>query len=96
MIKNYYNFFKLVKMLRGWGEKYDPSEYDDIIEKAFTIIDGYNLKPGRKSPPFTLPNDQLDEEFIIKFFEAVDRNGYIVISKITEGKETHTTYSLTK
>ncbi len=83
-------------MLRGWNEKYDPSEYDGVVEKAFTLINGYNLKPGKKSPAFTLPNEQLDEEFIIKFFEAAESNGYNVISKITEGKESHTTYNFIK
>ena len=80
-IKNAYNFIKLVKLLRGWEKKYQPSQYDEVIEKAFVLIDGYGLKPGKLSPSFTLPNVQLEEEFIKKFFEAAKSHGYDVFSK---------------
>lgn len=89
--KNYYNFFKLVKLLRGW-KKYESSQYDGVVDEAFTLINAYDLKPGKRSPKFSLPNDQLDEEFIIKFFERADSDGYHVVSYPCVDRETHTTF----
>jgi hypothetical protein len=94
-LKNYYNFIKLANLLRGW-RKYESSEYDDVIKKSFTIINGYGLNPGEESPKFSLPNEILDEEFIIKFFEAVDENGYEVVSRPNESNENLTVYKLKK
>lgn len=46
-VKNVYNFYKLVKMLRGWERKYTPEQYDKVISDAFELINGYNLQPGK-------------------------------------------------
>lgn len=91
-VENVYNFYKLVKMLRGWERKYTPSDYNKVISDAFELINGYNLQPGKLSPPFTLPNVQLEEEFIKKFFKAAEDNGYKVVSKPSE-KEGFTTFN---
>jgi len=90
-IKNSYNFIKLVNMLRGWERKYTPEEYDGVIEKAFKLINSYGLKPGKLSPPFTLPNEQLKQEFIIKFLKAAEYNRYEVIS--TPKDSNYTTFN---
>lgn len=94
-ITNAYNFVKLVKLLRGWQRKYQPSDYDAIINQAFELIDGYDLQPGKLSPPFTLPNEQLDTEFIKKFMKTAEEHGYKIISKPAE-KENYTTFNFTK
>ena len=80
-VSGVYNFFKLVTMLTGWERKYTPDQYDKVISDAFELINAHNLQPGELSPPFTLPNNQLKEEFIKKFFKAAEENGYKVISK---------------
>jgi hypothetical protein len=80
LITNAINFAKLVNMLRDWKSKYQPSEYDRVISDAFVLIDSYGLKPGKKSPSFTLPNEQLEEEFIKKFLVAAEAHGYKVFS----------------
>lgn len=92
-ITNAYNFIKLVKMLRGWQHKYQPSEYDTVIDNAFKLIDDYNLQPGKISPSFTLPNDQLDTEFIKKFMKTAEEHGYEILSKPAEN---NTTFNFTK
>ena len=92
-VENVYNFYKLVKMLRGWKQKYTSSDYDKVISDAFELINDYNLQPGKLSPSFTLPNIQLEEEFIKKFFKAAEDKGYQVISKPSE-KEGSTTFNL--
>lgn len=79
-VSNIYNFYKLVKMLRGWETKYTPDQYDKVISDAFNLINSYNLKPGKLSPSFTLPIVQLELEFIKKFFKAAEDNGYKVVS----------------
>lgn len=94
-VSNVYNFIKLVKMLRGWERKYTPTDYDKVISDAFDLINGYNLPPGKLSPPFTLPNYQLEEEFIKKFFIAAKQNGYKVESKPSE-IEGSTTFNFIK
>ena len=94
-VVNSINFFKLAKMLRGWQNKYQPSDYDKVISDAFVLIDGYGLKQGKLSPPFTLPNEQLEKEFIKKFFVAAKEHGYNVISKPSE-REGYTTFNFTR
>jgi len=91
-VSNSYNFYKLVKMLRGWESKYKPEQYDKVISDAFDLINSYNLQPGKMSPPFTLPDEQLEEEFIKKFFVAAEYNGYKVISNPSE-REGYTTFN---
>jgi hypothetical protein len=91
-VSDVYNFYKLVKMLRGWERKYTTEEYDKVISDAFDLINSYNLQPGKLSPPFTLPNTQLEMEFIKKFFKAAEDNGYQVVSKLSE-KEGYTTFN---
>jgi hypothetical protein len=93
-VSDMYNFYKLVKLLRGW-EKYTPEQYDKVISDAFDLINKHDLKPGKLSPPFTLPNKQLEKEFIKKFFKAASNNGYKVISRPSE-KEDHTTFNFTR
>jgi hypothetical protein len=91
-VSNAYNFIKLVKLLRGWQRKYTPEDYDNVIKEAFDLINGYNLQPGKLSPPFSLPNIQLEEEFIKKFFKAAEDNGYKVESRASE-REGYTTFN---
>jgi len=91
-ISDVYDFYKLVKLLRNWKEKYSPEEYDNVIYDAFKLINGYNLQPGKLSPPFTLPNVQLEEEFIKKFFNVAKENGYEVVSNPSE-REGYTTFN---
>jgi len=37
-ISDVYDFYKLVKLLRNWKEKYSPEEYDNVIYDAFKLI----------------------------------------------------------
>ncbi len=94
-VSNAYNFYKLVKLLRQWDKKYTPKQYDNVISDAFDLINKYDLSPGKLSPPFTLPNSQLEQEFIRKFFKAAKDNGYEVISKPSERKA-YTTFNFIK
>jgi hypothetical protein len=94
-VSDMYNFYKLVKLLRGWERKYTPEQYDMVISSAFNLINKHDLQPGKLSPPFTLPNTQLGEEFIKKFFKAAKDNGYEVVSKPSE-KQGHTTFNFTR
>jgi hypothetical protein len=95
LIKNVYNFYKLVKMLKGWKQKYQPSDYDKVIEDAYELIDSYGLEDGKKSPSFTLPNNQLDEQFIKKFLKKAGDHGYKVISEPSD-KTGHTKFNFTR
>ena len=88
VFKNAYNFIKLVKILRGWQKKYEPEDYDGVIAKAFDLIDSYDLKPGKLSPPFTLSNSQLKMAFIKKFMNAAEEHGYKIVSKPAEDDST--------
>ena len=83
---NSINFYKLVKMLRGWEKKYTPADYDRVIKDAFVLIDSYGLKEGEISPYFTLPNDQLEKEFIKKFLIAAEEHEYKVFSEPAENE----------
>ena len=94
-VSDMYNFYKLVKLLRGWERKYTPEQYDMVISSAFNLINKHDLQPGKLSPPFTLPNTQLEEEFIKKFFKAAKDNGYEVVSKPSE-KQGHITFNFTR
>ena len=91
--KDAYNFIKLVKMLRGWQRKYQPEDYDRVIAQAFELIDGYGLQPGKISPPFTLPNHELETEFIKKFLATAEEHGYEVISRPAVEREGYTTFN---
>jgi len=72
--------YKLTKLLKRWGFKYSPVDYDGVIEKAFALINTFELKAGKASMNFDIPKNQLSEEFIAKFFAAASNNGYITIS----------------
>jgi hypothetical protein len=90
-ILDVYIYYKLVKTLKNWQRKYSPDQYDKVISDVFKLINKYNLQPGKLSPQFTLQDIQLGEEFIKKFFEAAEDNGYQIKSKSCAG---YTTFNL--
>jgi hypothetical protein len=83
-IKNTINLFKLANLLKNWSSKYQTEEYDKVITQAFDIIDAFNLSNDILSTPFTLPNNQLETEFIKKFFNEAEKRGYEAISNPSE------------
>jgi len=80
-----FQLYKLIKLLSGWRTKYNVDQYDDVIGKAFTIINKFRLRIGKISPSFVLPDDQLSEDFIIRFFAAAKTNNYEVLSHKLSG-----------
>lgn len=92
VISNAIDFYQLVNLLRNWQNKYKPSQYDSIINQAFNLIDKYGLKPGVLSPTFKLPNNQLEMDFIQKFFTEADNRGYAVVTG--ENVKERTTFNL--
>lgn len=93
-IINIIDFITLVRILRNWQEKYNTYEYPFVIKRAFNLIDKYDLQPGVLSPSFTLPNNQLDLDFIKKFFLEADKRGYDVIKSNVIKREDATTFNL--
>ena len=71
---------KIGNKLSKWQTKYEPKDYDRVISEVFKLVDDYGLKSGEFSPSFTLPNYQIEKEFIVKFLNAAKEHGFEVFS----------------